>query len=151
LVHDDINRRTARIAPDGRYIGLDSSGAPSREIWVYDRSVVTRAPLNTNTAALREALLRIPHDDSRVRGVLVDREGNLWVRKATDSSRFTIYDRSARRIGSVGVPRSFEMYQVFDTLVLGRFRDDDGVESIQIRRLTRGTLSAAAASKTPWL
>ena len=150
LVHDNVNRRTSRFSPDGRYIGLDSSGTSSREMWIYDRSVITRAPLNADQAAIRDALLRISHDESGVRGVLVDRQDHLWLRKATDSLRFTVFDRSGRRTGSVDIPVGFEIYQAFDTLVLGRYRDQDGVEAIQLRRLTKSRPKAtAAASRRP--
>ena len=145
FVDDGMNRRVTRIAPDGRYIGLDSSGTPSRELRFYDRTAVTRVPLNVDWSGIRDALLGIPHDEAGVRSVLVDRPGNLWVRKATDSLTFTVYDRASRRLGRVNLPARFEVFQAFDTLVLGRFRDEDGVEAIQLRRLTK-TRSAATAS-----
>lgn len=151
LVYDDVNRRTSRITSDGRYRGLDSSGVTSREVWLYDRSVITRAPLTSDRALLRDALLRIPHDASGIRGVLVDQQGNLWVRKATDSTTFTVYDRSARRIGRLEIPARFEIYQAFDTLVLGRFRDEDGIESIQLRHLAKSrTTPTATAPQRPF-
>ena len=150
FVDDGQNRRVSRISPDGRYIGLDSSATPSRELRFYDRSAVTRAPLNVDWSGIRDALLGIPHDEAGLRSVLVDRPGNLWVRKATDSLPYTVYDRSARRVGRVDIPVRFEVYQAFDTLVLGRFRDEDGVEAIQLRRLTKAKSTAApAASRRP--
>jgi hypothetical protein len=82
--------------------------------------------------------------------VIVDRGGNVWVRGPADSAEFVIYDAAARRVGRLEIPPRFEVYQAFDTLVLGRYRDADGVESIQLRHLRRrrpAVLPAPAAAR----
>ena len=151
FVHDNSNRRISRITPDGKFVGIDSSGMPTGETWLYDRSVVSRLPRTADRAALRNVLLRIPHGDVAVRAVMVDESGNLLVRGPTDSAVYDIYDPTARRRGRLELPPRFELFQVFDTLVLGRYRDVDGVEAIQIRKLVKQKSvgnPASASSRT---
>ena len=151
LVHDNTNRRVSRVSPDGKYLGIDSSGTPTGETWLYDRSVVSRLPRTADRVVLRSALLRIPHGDAAVRGVMIDESGNLLVRGPTDSAVYDVYDPSARRRGRLELPPRFELFQVFDTLVLGRYRDADGVEAIQVRKLIKqkSAANAAATSSRP--
>jgi len=152
LALDHSNRRALRFAADGAYAGLDSSGVAERETWLYDRTVLARLPATADRTRLREALLRIPRGDAElVRSGLVDRGGNLWLRGQADSATFTIYDATARRVARLELPPRFELYEAVDTLLLGRYRDADGVESIQLRRLTRNSSagSPGGASQRP--
>jgi len=59
------------------------------------------------------------------------------MRDAGDGSGWAIYDTEARLVGRVSLPPRFEIYEIQDTLLLGRWRDDEDVEFIQLRRLTR--------------
>lgn len=137
-MHDADNRRFHYIDSAGAFARTDTAGAAYRELWVYDRSVIARQPASANREQLRRALLRIPAEPrDEIRLVLVDHAGNLWVRTVAEPDRVVVYDSAARPIGSVMLPPRFEIYQAFDTLLLGRFRDADDVEQIQLRRLTR--------------
>lgn len=142
-VHDADNRRSHYLSAGGEFVRMDTAGARNRDVWVFDRTVVERLPANADLARLRRVLLRIPHAPrDTIRSALVDRAGNAWVRGASAPQSFVIYNGDARAIGMLTLPPRFEIYQVLDSLVLGRFRDADDAEQIQVRRLVSPRMSS---------
>lgn len=77
--------------------------------------------------------------------LLVDGEGNLWVRDylIADEApqRWSVFDRAGRWLGEVETPAGLDVYRVDDGYLVGRARDEMGVESVHLYRLHQ---SAAA-------
>jgi hypothetical protein len=150
VVNDADNRRYHYITAGGEFARLDTAGTPMREMWLYDRSVVERLPVSVEPERVRQALLRIPFSRSdSLRTVLVDCAGYLLVR-SPGGGAYTVHDGNGRPIATLTLPPRFEPYQVLDSLVLGRFKDADDVEYIQVRRLTRGPVPRRTTAPAPW-
>jgi hypothetical protein len=73
--------------------------------------------------------------------IKVDIEGNLWVRHYTcltmPSFEWTVFDTRGRMLGDVSLPERFDIYEIGSDYVLGRHRDEDGVEYVQLLGLRR--------------
>jgi hypothetical protein len=74
--------------------------------------------------------------DQVARRAIPDRAGNLWVRDQVNGSSWTGYAAAGRVLGRIQLPPRFELYQVFDGMVLGRIQDSLDVERVQLRRVT---------------
>ena len=69
-------------------------------------------------------------------GILSDRLGYLWVRERW-SSVWTVFDQEGRVRGLVEMPSGFSVFEIGEDYVLGRSRDDLGVEYVQLWTLAR--------------
>lgn len=85
----------------------------------------------------------IPDRRPAYSGILVDPLGFLWVQSyirslvAAGPRRSYIFDPEGQWLGTVELPDNFNLYQVGEDYVLGRYRDDLGVETIQVLNLDR--------------
>ena len=74
-------------------------------------------------------------------GVIVDRGGNLWVeayRRPGDSvPRWTVFDAQGVMLGAVAVPDLFEIMDVGDDYVLGKWVDELDIEHVQMYELMK--------------
>ncbi len=74
-------------------------------------------------------------------GVTVDRLGNLWVeeyrRPRETLRRWTVFDARGVMLGSLAVPDRFEILDVGDDYVLGRWTDDLEIEHVQMYELIK--------------
>jgi hypothetical protein len=77
-------------------------------------------------------------------GLAVDPSGCVWVQEFTlnvaDSQqprRWLVFDPSGSWMGAVELPANFDLFQVGEDYVLGRFRDEMDVETIRLLRLLR--------------
>ena len=74
-------------------------------------------------------------------GVLVDRIGNLWVeeyRRPGDTvPRWTVFDTQGVMLGSLTVPDRFEILDVGDDYVLGKWADELEIERVQMYELIK--------------
>ena len=75
--------------------------------------------------------------------VLGDATGHLWVREydfprePRPAPLWTVFDPGGRVLGFVETPADLEVYEIGEDYLLGRTRDDFGVESIQLWPLER--------------
>ena len=69
--------------------------------------------------------------------ILSDRVGFLWVRERW-SSVWTVFDREGRVQGLVEMPSGLSVFEIGEDYILGRSRDDLGVEYVQLWLLARG-------------
>ena len=69
-------------------------------------------------------------------GILSDRLGYLWVRERW-SSVWTVFDQEGRVRGLVEMPSGLSVFEIGEDYVLGRARDDLGVEYVQLWTLAR--------------
>lgn len=97
-------------------------------------------------AAMRQTLLDagIPRTLPTHDQMLVDAKGHVWlredvgiVRRDTVDQRWTVLDRDGRWLGTVVTPRRLVVHQVTDNVVIGVWRDEDGVEYVRRHRLRR--------------
>jgi hypothetical protein len=73
--------------------------------------------------------------------ILVDPQGNLWVREfllsPEDAQRWSVFDPQGRLAGTARTPAGVEVYQVGADWILGRGLDDLDVEYVRTYRLRR--------------
>ena len=68
--------------------------------------------------------------------ILSDRLGHLWVQERW-SSIWTVFDPEGRVQGLVEMPSGLRVFEIGEDYILGRSRDDLGVEYVQLRALSR--------------
>lgn len=120
---------------------LQLSVAPRR----LARREVEEALDGIRDGAEREAVRRYTRDLASTSAPLiedlrVDRGGNVWVRThaaAPDTSRWIVMAPSGEQIGSIDLPSSSMPLDITDGAVLLRETDDDGVQRVSVRGITR--------------
>jgi hypothetical protein len=68
----------------------------------------------------------------------VDPSGGIWVRDYGDSTKaesWEAFDRTGRWLGTVAMPAGLDVFGIGLDYVLGRVKDEDDVESVQLYRL----------------
>lgn len=75
--------------------------------------------------------------------VLIDMAGYIWAqeypRGASATTAWTVFDGAGRRVATASLPTHFEVYEIGDDYVLGRFLDpDEAVPLVRVYRLRRG-------------
>lgn len=98
----------------------------------------------TPNAESRRWVNEIPHADSMpvYRGtILLDSEANIWARHYSsplDSiAQWDVFNPEGQYVGTVEIPLAFELFQVGSDEVIGRWRDELGVESIRVYGLVK--------------
>jgi hypothetical protein len=71
-----------------------------------------------------------------------DAFGVLWVREpehpgSEGPEQWIVFDTDGSLLGTVGMPRGFQVFQIGPDFVLGRARDDLDVEYIRLYELIR--------------
>ena len=86
--------------------------------------------------------------------VLADRAGHLWVREHSPSgdgdAPWTVYDPEGRIQGLAETPPGLDVFEIGVDYILGRARDDLGVEYVQLWTLVRdagGAIGSTEASR----
>ena len=110
-----------------------------------DRREVEQALDEIRDRGEREAIRRYTQDLAnasalRIEDLRVDRGGNVWVRTHTaapDTSRWVVMALSGKQIGSVDLPSSSMPLDIAQDVMLLRETDDDGVQQVSIRGITR--------------
>lgn len=72
--------------------------------------------------------------------LMLESNGNAWVREYGDSTKvqhWDVFDRSGRLLGAVDFPAGIDVFEIGSDYVLGRFRDQDDVESVRLYRFAR--------------
>ena len=130
-----------------------------------DRSIVRWSPLRQRVADVWDryraaALQEIPDDGTQRRyarlfdqdlpllehvpvasTLLIDTEGNMWIERYRlpweEDPVWDVIDASGHWLGTVNTPRRFNLFDIGPDYVLGRHRDDLGVERIRLYTLHR--------------
>lgn len=72
---------------------------------------------------------------------LVDRSGRLWIEESFSAGepmrQWWAFDESGSPRGSLRVPLQFEVMEFADSMILGKWAEDDGAESVRGYRMTR--------------
>jgi hypothetical protein len=140
VARDLSNRRFHYVTPTGQVIRTDTLGDPRRALWLYDRFLVEKVPASLSYDRLRATLTRLPLSErDTLRLARVTSDGYVWIRSTPASTTYTIYSPAGVPAGTIDLPPRFDPYQILDTLVLGRWLDEDDVEHVQLRRLIRPT------------
>ena len=73
--------------------------------------------------------------------IIIDQLGNIWVeeyrRPGADSIRWTVFSTQGEMLGTLPVPDRFEIYDVGDDYVLGRWRDELEIEHVLMYELVK--------------
>jgi hypothetical protein len=141
-------RRWHYIDPRAEFVRIDTLGDRRRGAWLYDRTLITRLPDGVDLPRAMTAIASAPFmaGDSIRTGVLSS-SGTLWLSDPRDSLGYRIYGPNGQVIGAIRLPPKFQLLQVMDTMVLGRWRDDDDVEYVQLRRIERGAPERGAQTR----
>jgi hypothetical protein len=148
VVAQDIgNRRWHYIDSRGEFFRTDTLGDRRRGAWLYDRTLILRLPDGVDLRRAMTAISGAPFvaGDS-IRTGMLSSSGTLWVADPRDSLGYRVYGANGRQIGALHLPPKFQLLQVMDTMVLGRWRDEDDIEYVQLRRLERGAAERGAQS-----
>jgi hypothetical protein len=131
-----------RLLFDGRgtLVREEPGGDPPSRI--HGRTLLLGGTRESQANAL-QALDRLPPVDttSGFRIVRLDDAGYLWVEDQVPDPRmrrpWLIYDRNANVVGRLITPASFDPQHIGADFVLGRWRDGNGIEHVQMYGLTR--------------
>jgi hypothetical protein len=70
-----------------------------------------------------------------------DPDGNLWVRHYHSASipsfEWTVFDSTGHMLGDMTLPEGLDVYEIGRDYVLGRWRDEAGVEYVRLHRLSK--------------
>ena len=99
----------------------------------------------SDLAAARKALtaLPAPRTAPTFSTLRVGPDGDLWVSDfrppwaEADPSTWSVFDPEGRWLGTVSVPAGLDVYEVGRDYLLGRRKDDLGVEHVELYRLSR--------------
>jgi hypothetical protein len=140
--------------PDPEITSTSLSGDRSIVRWNPPRQRVTDVWDRYKAASLQE----IPDDGTRrryarlydqdlpllehvpmARTLLIDTEGNIWIERYrlpwVGDPVWDVIDANGRWLGTVNTPSRFSLFDIGADYVLGRHRDDLGVERIQMYEL----------------
>jgi hypothetical protein len=153
-------RGRLRHAPAGADVGIAFEGAGERLIFdargtlvreepgaepasrIHGRTLLLGGSQEMQASALR-AIDQLPPVDSATgfRIIRVDDAGYLWVEEQVPDPRmrrpWLIYDPSARLVGRATTPAAFDPQQIGSDFILGRWRDGNGIEHVQMFDLIR--------------
>ncbi len=124
----------------GTLVREEAGGDPSSRI--HGRTLLLGGTRESQANAL-QALERMPAVDSATgfRIVRIDEAGYLWVADQVPDPRmrrpWLVYDRNAQVVGRLQTPAAFDPQQIGADFILGRWRDGNGIEHVQMYSLTR--------------
>jgi hypothetical protein len=153
VAQDMRNRRWHYIDPRGEFVRIDTLGDRRRGAWLYDRTLITRLPDGLDMGRAMTAISAVPFvTGDSIRAGVMSPSATLWLADPRDTLSFRVYDPSGSMIGAVRLPPRFQLLQVMDTMVLGRWRAEDDIEYVQLRRIERGAGSPSrpAAARPPY-
>lgn len=159
LVYDAGNRRFTVADQDGHVGRIFPAQAGGRSDFAWDDWLEARAWVRgVRDTTLRPCVAAIltrlgaPPQPSLVRQVRVDARHTVWIRQSSGSgdphlNSWIAYTIDGDTVGRVELPGGLEPYQFGSDFVLGRRRDADGVEQIQVYAL-HGRRDRAAGCTT---
>lgn len=156
VAQDIYNRRWHYIDSRGEFFRIDTLGDRRRGAWLYDRTLITRLPDGIDLSRAMGAIAAVPFQSGdSIRSGMLSPSGTLWLADPRDTLAYRVHAANGQLIGTVRLPPKFQLLQVMDTMVLGRWRDDDDIEYVQLRRIergvpARGSQSAPAAARAAY-
>lgn len=105
-------------------------------------SGIERKPFRERAEEAYRGLEGMPARRPSVDRLRIDERGNLWVREyrpryEEGDRTWAVFGPDGRREATVGVPSGFEPRAIGDTLVVGRWEDELGVEYVRLYRLRK--------------
>jgi hypothetical protein len=144
----DHSRRISVFDPRGTFarsyqMAYDPENPFPLDSWLYLKNWVEGPLDSTARAPLKRALDRLPPlpAGQTYRFVRVDDRGLLWSREPLGTTPlaqgWTVYDSTGAQLARADTPLRFDVYQIGQDFILGRWRDEDDVEFIHAYELTR--------------
>ena len=140
----------------GTLVREESGVEPASRI--YGRTLLIGGTREIQATAL-QTLEHLPAVDSATgfRIVRLDEAGYLWIEEQVPDPRmrrpWLIYDPHARLVGRAAMPAAFDPQQIGPDFILGRWRDGNGIEHVQMYDLAReervATADDSVAAGTP--
>ncbi|HET8649909.1 MAG TPA: hypothetical protein VFL95_07705 [Gemmatimonadales bacterium] len=143
VVYDAGARRFTVTDRDGHYVRMYPAVAGGRtsfpwDDWLQGRAWVRGVRDTTLRPCVAAILTRLgPPPAAVVRQVRVDGRHTVWIRQLSSpnddpANTWVGYTITGDRLGQVALPAGLEPYQFGSDFVLGRRRDADGIEQIQL-------------------
>ena len=126
--------------PRGTLVREEAGGEPPSRI--HGRTLLLGGTRESQANAVH-ALDRMPPVDSAsgFRIVRLDDAGYLWVENQVPDARmrrpWLVHDRNGDVVGRLLTPSSFDPQHIGADFILGRWRDGNGIEHVQMYELTR--------------
>lgn len=150
--YDDVGR-LSYFDGAGAFLGSQNvsaeGGVLPSEVLLYRRALVLDVPQGMDEASVRRALDRLPPPPA-VPGywyVRVDRAGRFWASASAaeggDRSEWIVLSGEGVPLARVTTPARFEMLEITDRDVLGRWRDTLDVEFVRVYALEKPDGSAS--------
>jgi hypothetical protein len=138
LVYDGDTSRWTLYQPNGTVVHSWIATTAERRHFAptaYRRTLMhpTGSPAPACFRTLVDAL-PLPHDTA-YREVFPDGADRAWFRDEA-SAEWTVRSLAGRTLGRVALPDSFELLQIGQGFVVGRRRDSDGLERVEVLRVT---------------
>jgi hypothetical protein len=147
LISDDETSRWSLYQPNGTVVRSWIATTAERQHFApvaYRRTLIhpTGSPV---PACYRPVIdgLPAPHDTA-YREVFPDGTDRAWFRDEA-SQEWTVRSLAGRALGRVALPDSFELLQIGQGFVVGRRRDSDGLERVEVLRVTMPAHSSRPA------
>jgi hypothetical protein len=147
LAFDDA-RRMSVFDPQGTFarsyqMAYDPENLFPLDSWLYLKNWVEGPFDSAARAPLKRALERLPPlpAEQTYRFVRVDDVGLLWSRDPigpnSSTRHWTVYDSTGAILARADTPLRFDVYQIGEDFILGRWRNEEDVEFIRTYGLTR--------------
>jgi hypothetical protein len=147
LIYDDAGSRWTLYQPIGTFVRSWIATPAERQHFApvaYRRTLIHATGLAV-ASCFRVLIDGLPLPrDSAYREVMPDGPDRAWFRDEV-SAEWTVRSLAGRTLGRVALPAGFELLQIDDGFVVGRRRDVDGLERIELFRVAMPRHSAAPA------
>jgi hypothetical protein len=118
---------------------LSQDPAFAMDVWLFRGFWVEGALTDDQRAAVKRLLVRLPLPSSPAwRLVRIDDAGRSWLREppGLEGTHWTVFDPLGTPVATAVTPPRFELMDVGDGWVLGRWRDEAEVEHVRLHALT---------------
>jgi hypothetical protein len=145
LVFRGEELRVDAYAMDGSWVRSIRGPTENLELTSTLRDEYRSSPLTGADSMWRQKLELggnpMPDRIPAVSDVIVDSEGNAWVRRfvmpGKAENRWGVFDTSGAFLGHLLLPTGLEVLEIGSDHVLGKARDSLGVEQVRLHRLRR--------------
>ncbi len=124
-------------------------------VWLYNQYWLDGPRDISKREQIRHVLdrLPVPRGKPAYRFAFVDDQLNIWVRTPSspldEAVEWTVYDQTPVPIAVVKTPQRFEVHEVGESYVLGRWLDGDGVNFIHLYDLEKTSEYATLPDDAP--
>jgi len=123
---------------------IEPAPVTSADIQAYKDMVTANRRDRTRLQALLDMIdaMPVPETMPAFEALMVDKEGNLWVRdyrRPGDDTppRWAVFDPDGRMIGFADIPAGFTIFEIGSDYLLGRERDEWDAQHVRVYELIK--------------